>query len=300
MRCELINGTSCIAVDPENEYARIAEAADGQVVRLAASSAHCINPFDLPPPSFDRSQDEGDPLAERVAALLGLLDVMLCGSDTPGGAPGSLDNHLRAVLDRAVYRTYARAGITADIATHTRPAPLLKDLHAVLSELPGEAAASLAVRLERYVTGSLSAALVSGPTNVELDRRLIVFNIQQLEDELRPLAIHLIASWVWTRIRGDRRPRLLVIDEAWSLLRFPDGGAFVAAMARSARKYYLRSGDHHPAGRRPVQQRTRRNDFEQRRPGAAAQAESRHHRCRHHALPTHHRRTAAAARRRQG
>ena len=109
----------------------------------------------------------------------------------------------------------------------------------VLGDTPGEVVASLAVRLERYVEGSLGAGLFAGPTNVELDRRLIVFNIQQLEDELRPLAIHLIAGWVWTRVRRDRRPRLLVIDEAWSLLRFAEGGAFVAAMARRARKYYL-------------------------------------------------------------
>ena len=164
---------------------------------------------------------------------------MLCGSTTTSVRPGSLDNHERAVLDRALYRTYAKAGITNDPSTHHRSAPLMKDLHAVLGEMPGEAAASLAVRLERYVEGSLSAGLFAGPTNVELDRRLIVFNIQHLEDELRPLAIHLIASWVWTRVRRERRPRLLVIDEAWSLLRFAEGGAFVAAMARRARKYYL-------------------------------------------------------------
>jgi type IV secretory pathway VirB4 component len=105
--------------------------------------------------------------------------------------------------------------------------------------MSGDAAASLAARLERYVQGSLSAGLFAGPTNVKLDRRVVVFNIQQLEDELRPLAIHLIAGWVWTRVRRDGRPRLLVIDEAWSLLRFAEGGAFVAAMARRARKYYL-------------------------------------------------------------
>jgi hypothetical protein len=241
---QLINGTDCIAIDPENEYSRVAEAADGQVVRLAASSAHHINPFDLPPAptnagsDSDRGQEE-DPLAERVTALLGLLEVMLCGSSTTAGRSTSLDNHERAVLDRAIYRTYAEAGITTEVATHGRPAPLLEDLHTVLSAMPGEVAASLAMRLQRYVEGSLSAGLFAGPTNVELDRRLVVFNLQQLEDELRPLAIHLIAGWVWTRVRRDRRPRLLLIDEAWSLLRFPEGGAFVAAMARRARKYYL-------------------------------------------------------------
>jgi hypothetical protein len=180
-----------------------------------------------------------DPLAERVTELLGLLEIMLCGSNTPSGRSVSLENHERAILDRALYRTYAQAGITAEIATHGRPVPLLCDLHAVLVDMPGEVAASLALRLERFVEGSLSAGLFAGPTNVQPDRHLVVFNIQELEAELRPLAIHLIAGWVWARVRRDRRPRLLVIDEAWSLLRYTEGGAFLAAMARRARKYYL-------------------------------------------------------------
>ncbi len=293
---QLINGTDCIAVDPENEYSRVAEAADGQVVRLAASSAHCINPFDLPPPVSEDGAHEGnaesDPLAERVTALLGLLEVMLCGSSNASGRSGSLDNHERAVLDRAIYRTYAEAGITSDVDTHSRPAPLLADLHAVLGEMSGEVAASLAMRLERYVEGSLSAGLFAGPTNVELDRRLVVFNIQQLEDELRPLAIHLIAGWVWTRVRRDRRPRLLVIDEAWSLLRFAEGGAFVAAMARRARKYYLGlvtitqqvadlSGDGH--GEAILSNAAQ---------VLLLKAESRHHRCRRRAVSSDRRRAA--------
>jgi conjugal transfer ATP-binding protein TraC len=235
---QLINGTYCVAVDPENEYGRVAEAAGGQVVRLAASSAHHINPFDLPHPSAEAEQGEEDPLAERVTALLGLLDVMLCGSSASGRAV-SLDNDQRAVLDRAIYLTYAEAGITSDVATHTQAAPLMADLHSVLTRMPGDVAASLAMRLERYVEGSLSCGLFADHTNVELDQPLVVFNIQQLEDELRPLAIHLIAGWVWARVRRDRRPRLLIIDEAWSLLRFAEGAAFVAAMARRARKYYL-------------------------------------------------------------
>jgi conjugal transfer ATP-binding protein TraC len=105
--------------------------------------------------------------------------------------------------------------------------------------MPGEVADSLAARLDRYVEGSLSAGLFAGPTNVSLDRPFVVFQIRDLAEELRPLAIHLIAGWVWTRVRRQRRPRLLFVDEAWSLLRFPEGGAFLAAMARRARKHYL-------------------------------------------------------------
>ncbi|MBV9356686.1 MAG: hypothetical protein JO023_14330, partial [Chloroflexi bacterium] len=241
---QLINGTGCVVVDPEDEYRPLAEAVGGQVVRLAASSAHQLNPFELPPPATGSSGgavlDEEDPLAERVTALLGLLEVMLCSSS--GSAPfggASLDSHERAVLDRALYRTYAACGITSDPATHARPAPVLHDLAATLHELPGEVAASLSVRLERFVDGSLSAGLFAGPTNVELDRPFVVFQIRDLAEELRPLAIHLIASWVWARVRRERRPRLLMVDEAWSLLRFPEGGAFLAAMARRARKHYL-------------------------------------------------------------
>jgi len=242
---QLTSGTDCIVIDPEGEYRALAEAVGGQVVHLAASSPHRLNPFDLPPPPGappnrgNGVAEEEDPLAERVTALLGLLEVMLCRDSGTNGGSGALTNLERAVLDRAIYQTYARVGITTDPATHVRPAPLLRDLHMVLADTPGELAGSLAVRLERYVEGSLSAGLFAGPTNVALDRRLVVFNLQRLEDELRPLAIHLIAGFVWTRVRRDRRPRLLFIDEAWSLLRFPEGGAFVAAMARRARKYYL-------------------------------------------------------------
>ncbi len=238
---QLVNGTDCIVVDPEDEYRPLAEAVGGQVVRLAASSSHQLNPFDLPASTTaDRDAgDEEDVLAERVTALLGLLEVMLCPTSGPHGGPGSLDAHERAVLDRALYQTYARAGITRDPTTHDCTAPLLRDLHATLADVPGSVAASLGTRLERYVAGSLAAGLFAGPTNVVLDRSFVVFQIRDLAEELRPLAIHLIAGWVWSRVRRHRRPRLLVIDEAWSLLRFPEGGAFLAAMARRARKYYL-------------------------------------------------------------
>src|SRR5205814_2168073 len=144
----------------------------------------------------------------------------------------------RAVLDGALYATYARAGITSDPGTHGRPVPLLRNMDATLLGTPGETAASLARRLARYVDGSL-AGLFSGPTNVELNAHLVVFNVQSLEPELRPLGIQLIASFVWNQVRRARRPRLLIIDEAWSLLQYREGGVFLSSMARRARKYFL-------------------------------------------------------------
>jgi conjugal transfer ATP-binding protein TraC len=174
-----------------------------------------------------------DVLAEQVMAVLGLLDVMLAESGT------TLNAYERATLDRAVYQAYAGRGITADPATHGRAVPIMRDLHALLETIASDVAPGLAARLRRYVSGSLAGGLFAGPTNVELNRRLVVFNLQSLEEELRPLAMHLIANFVWNRVRRERRPRLLVIDEAWSLLRYPEGGAFISGMARRARKYYL-------------------------------------------------------------
>jgi len=240
----LLTGVDFLVIDPEDEYRTLCGAVGGQDIRLASTSSQHLNPFDLPqaddssPDHLQSGTDEGlDVLAEQVMALLALLDVMLSEPGT------SLSLAERAVLDRALSQTYAAAGITSNPDTHDRPVPLMGDLHAVLQAQPDACTASLATRLERYVEGSLKH-LFSGPTNVELrsgaDRaRFVVFNVQSLEPELRPLGIHLIASFVWNQVRRSRRPRMLIIDEAWSLLQYPEGGAFLAGMARRARKYYL-------------------------------------------------------------
>ena len=228
----LLCGVEYYVVDPEDEYGRICEAVGGQAVRLAGTSAHRINPFDLPPPGPARGgedPDERDALAQRVLQLQGLLALMLA----PGHAPGSEE---RGALDRALYETYRRAGITADPETHGRPAPVLRDLAGVL-EGAGDPH-GLASRLRRYVSGSLGR-LFSERTTAELDRPFVVFNVEGLEEEIRPLATYLIADHVWGRVRSDPRPRVLLIDEAWSLMRQPEGARFLAQLARRARKRWL-------------------------------------------------------------
>ena len=230
----LLAGVEFIVIDPEDEYRALCEAVGGQYISLALTSAQAINPLDLPPPA-DAGDDEAarDPLAEAVAAAGGLLELMLAEEG------GRLTTQERAVLDRALYRAYADAGITAgDPDSWSRPAPTLFDLSSVLLDVPGATALDLVERLDRYVTGSL-AGLFDRPTNVALDRRFVVFNLQALPAELRPLATHLIATFVWGQVRRARRPRLLVVDEAWSLLQHEAGGRFLAAMARRARKYHL-------------------------------------------------------------
>ena len=221
-------------IDPDDEYRRLCEAVGGQYVRLALASAQAINPFDLPLPAADEPEGEPrDPLAEQIDALLALLELMLAD-------PGKeLLAEERATLDRALYDTYAGAGIVpGDPGSWAAPAPLMADLATQLATLPGDTAASLRLRLRRYVDGSL-AGLVNRRTNVDLDGRLVVFSIQRLDRRLQPLAIQIITSYVWGRIRRSRKARRLVVDEGWKLLQHPAGGDFLQAMYRRARKYEL-------------------------------------------------------------
>ena len=224
----LLLGIEYCVIDPEGEYGRICEAVGGQAVRLSPAAPHRVNPFDLPRPGA--GEGPGDVLSERVVALQGLLALMLA---EPGGR---LDASERGVLDRALYACYARAGVTPDPATHGRPAPLMRDLLAVLEE-SGESP-GLAARLSRYVGGSLGR-LFSEPTTADLDGPFVVFDLSGLDDELRPLATYLIADHVGGRARSDPRPRMLLVDEAWSLMRHPEGARFLAQLARRARKRWL-------------------------------------------------------------
>ena len=230
----LEDGVAIAVIDPDDEYGRVCRAVGGQYVRLALASDQAINPFDLPLPGENEPPDEArDPVAEQVDALGSLLELMLAD---PGR---ELSAEERATLEGALYETYRAAGIVPGAPdTWARPAPLLRDLAAQLTARPGATAASLALRLERYVTGSL-AGLFNRPTNVDLDDRCVVFSIQRLDKRLQPLAINVISQFVWGRLRRSRRPRLLVVDEAWKLLHHPAGAEFLDAMARRARKYWL-------------------------------------------------------------
>jgi type IV secretory pathway VirB4 component len=225
----LMLGVEYYVIDPEDEYARICKAVDGQFIRLAGTSPHRINPFDLPHNGTSVREDR-DVLAERILALQGLLGLMLADRGS------TLSQREKGLLDVALRETYERAGIARDTSTHLRPAPVLRDLHAVLRR-KGDPY-GLADRLERYVDGSLGQVF-SSSTSVDLDRSFVVFNLRDLESELRPLGVYLIADYIWRQVRASRKPRVLLIDEAWSLMQQAEGASFLASMARQARKHYL-------------------------------------------------------------
>ena len=235
----LEQGVAFFIIDPDDEYRPLCQVVGGQYVHIALASHQAIDPFDLPLPgdnaldAGDGEDEPADPVAEQVDALIALLDLLLATPRQP------LTPEETAILDRALYATYAAVGITPDDpASWTRPVPLLGDLAGQLALLPGEVAATLARRLEPYVGGRL-AGLFNRRTTVDLDGRFVVFSIQRLDQRLQPLAIHTITQFIWGRIRRERKKRLLVVDEAWKLLEHPAGAAFLAATARRARKYHL-------------------------------------------------------------
>ncbi len=225
----LMRGVEYYIIDPEDEYGRICESVGGQYIRLSGSSAHHINPFDLGSGAI-REGAAQDALTERLLALQGLFGLILADKG------GALTQRERGALDRALLETYSRAGITRELATHGNPAPVLRDLYDVLREEADPL--GLADRLERFVEGSLGE-IFSSPTSVDLHRPFVVFNIRDLEPELRPLGVYLIADHIWREVRRNRKPRMLLIDEAWSLMQHEEGARFLSSMARQARKYYL-------------------------------------------------------------
>lgn len=220
----LMLGTDVIVIDPENEYERLAEAVGGTFVRLSINSQTHINPFDLPASTGINIGEDG--LRSTVTMLHGLVSLMA----------NELSPEEDALLDKALYETYALKDISTDPATQKNPPPLLSDLHSILLNMTG--AESLANRLSKYTEGSFSG-LFTQPTNFNLGRGLIVFSVRDLEDQLRSIGMYLVLNYIWNRVRFDQRKRLLIIDEAWFMLQHEDSAKFLFSIAKRARKYFL-------------------------------------------------------------
>ena len=235
-------GLQVVVIDPEKEYEELCTALGGDFVRLAPGSEQHLNPFDLVPSgthlnAYLQDHSRGDLLAEKVQALHALFDIMLADRG-PGGVT-TLTAREKGLLDRAIYETYRQIGITADPRTHGRQAPLLGNLYDVLrSNVCGKDNYGLADRLYRFVHGSLAGPF-NAHTDVALNNHLVVFDIRDMSGELRPIGVFLITDFVWTQVLHMTRPRKLYIDEAWSLIEHPEGGRFLANLARRARKRYL-------------------------------------------------------------
>lgn len=222
----LMMGTEVIIIDPENEYQKLAEAVGGSYIRLSLSSEHRVNPFELP--QVVDTEEADDALRANLITLHGMLRLMMGGGVDPAA---------EADLDQALIDTYAKAGITNDPLTHKSTPPTINDLYETLLHMPGRGP-QLAQMVRKYTKGTF-AGIFSQQSNISLDNKFVVFNIRDLEDELRPVAMYIVLSYIWNKVRSDQVKRFLIIDEAWQLLQYEDSANFMFSMAKRARKYFL-------------------------------------------------------------
>jgi conjugal transfer ATP-binding protein TraC len=223
----LMLGTDVIVIDPENEYKSLCDTVGGTYLGVSLNSDRRINPFDLPVPLENEELKPGDLLRSSVINLTGLMRLML----------GEISAQEEGILDKALIDTYATRGITLDVADPSQfDVPTMTDFHNVLSSMDG--AVDMAQRISRYTTGTFSG-IFNKETNLTLDSGLMVFSIRDLEDELRPIAMYIILNYIWNRVRSSLKKRILVIDEAWTMMQYEDSAKFLFGLVKRARKYYL-------------------------------------------------------------
>ena len=233
----MMMGSEIVIIDPENEYQKLCDAVGGSYVRLSLNSDVRINPLDLP--KVIDSEDASDALRANLVTLHGLFRLMLGGTQSgPGGQTvAALTPSEEADLDQALIDTYARAGITSDPLTHQSTPPTIVNLYDTLLHMGGSGP-QLAQRLRKYSTGTF-AGIFSQQSNIDINNQMVVFNIRDLEDELRPVAMYIVLNHIWNIVRAKQKRRLLIVDEAWQLMKYDDSANFLFSLAKRARKYYL-------------------------------------------------------------
>ncbi len=223
----LMLGTDVIVIDPENEYKALCDLVGGTYMDVSLNADRRINPFDLPLPYEGKEEQPGDLLRTAIINLKGLMKLML----------GDLTPREEGLVDQALLDTYALKGITMDtVNPGTIPPPTMEDLHDVLQDTKG--GEDIAQRLKQYTSG-IFAGIFNRPTNVNLKNGLVVFSIRDLDEVLRPTAMYIILNYIWNMVRSKLKRRILVIDEAWTMVQHEDAARFVYGLVKRARKYYL-------------------------------------------------------------
>ena len=220
----LMFDTDVIVIDPEREYEFLAEAVGGRYFNISLSSDHHLNPFDLPIPREDETAE--DVLRSNIINLVGLFRLML----------GGLTPEEDSMVDRAISETYAMKDITPESDFSNIEPPLLSDFEMVLGGMEGSD--SVIARLAKYTRGSW-ATFLNRPSNVDINKKFVVFSVRDMEDELKPVAMYIIMHYIWNAIRKNLKKRLLVVDEAWWMMKSEDTASFLYSIAKRGRKYYL-------------------------------------------------------------
>lgn len=220
----LMIGTEVIVIDPEAEYKTLTEAVGGEYISFSYNSPSKINPFDL-----SQIYTEGEnQLGLKILTLHSFFKIIM----------GDLQPTQEALLDRALVATYRGKGITQDPSTQKSEPPLMEDLYKTLIGMETAEALDLAARIERFVRGSF-VGIFDKQTNINLDNPFTVFSVHEMQEAIRPISMFMILDYIWTRVQRDKKRRILIVDEAWHMMKYQDSAQFLWSVVKRARKYFL-------------------------------------------------------------
>jgi len=220
----LMFDTEVFIIDPEGEYKNLAISFGGEFVEFSFSAPVKINPFDLA-----QVAEEGEnALGLKLLSLHSLMNVVM----------GDLTPEEGAIIDKALVLTYRQKGITNDPTTHQHEPPIMEDLYKALLGMEEPLAQNLSNRLEKFIKGSI-AGIFNQQSNMDIKNPFMVFSVRDLESELKPIAMFIILDFIWNRVKRTLKKRLLIVDEAWYLMKQKDAANFLYGIAKRARKYYL-------------------------------------------------------------
>ena len=221
--CFLLTSDDIIICDPEAEYAPLVERLHGQVIRISPTSPHYINPMDL---NLDYSDDES-PLSLKSDFILSLCELIV------GGKEG-LQPVQKTIIDRCVRLVYN------DYLNDPRPEnmPILEDLYNLLRSQDEKEAQYIATALEIYVTGSLN--VFNHRTNVNIQNRIICYDIKELGKQLKKIGMLVVQDQVWNRVtinRAAHKSTRYYIDEMHLLLKEEQTAAYTVEIWKRFRKW---------------------------------------------------------------
>jgi len=223
----LLNGIESIVIDPENEYKDMCDKVWWTYINIATNSQQYLNPFDLPPEIEDVEYGKWDLLRSQIMNLIWLIKILIWDLTTED----------EALLDKALQNTYLLKWFTFEETSYEwRQPPIMEDLMNTLNWMDWWE--KMALKLSKYVTGTFWK-IFNNYTNVDIDNALTVFSIRDLEDALKTPAMFNVLNFIWTKVRAQKKKRLLVCDEAWIMLRHKTSAEFLFWLIKRARKYWV-------------------------------------------------------------
>jgi len=221
---QFMNGCDIIIIDPQGEYLAITEHYKGVCITISKDSETIINPLDL----------MGHEYLEKRLSLMDLFSIMF----------GDLNELQKSILDKAIDMTYENNGITRDDYDSHEP-PTMSNLFEMLTKLEKASVQqekvtyrALLNRIQMYTKKGVFGFL-DRKTKINFQNRFVCFNIGSMPKQVKPVVMYLVLDYVYMKMKDSKRRKLLVIDEAWSLLQTAEESSYIFEIVKTCRKYNL-------------------------------------------------------------